>query len=873
MGVAAPNQETPLRERATAPPSPRPSRLRRLRVFFIIVIALVVLDYGLSLALESGWLRRSLTLKLEAAFGRSVEVSHFSFSLLEGPRLEADYVTVSENPRFGHEYFLRADQVAVSPRWSALLRGKFELGALSITRPSLNLVRLPNGEWNLESWLPHPSVPLASVARHSASRPARIEVSDGRIDFKEGENKLPFAFVSVDGLVEQASSGRWRLDLRAQPFRSAVALQQAGELRLMGVVGGTSSRLRPASLELDWDAASISDVLRLFRGYDYGIRGLFSLQLSAQSHGYDWNFSSAAQFRRLHRWDLPLRPDDPAANLDAHATWHPAAARLDLTRATIQMPRSSIQAAGMMTFAPAPTPEQASVKDEHLEVTSPSLVLADLLSWYRAFHRNVADQFEVRGSASLRMALAGWPPRITAGQISSSGVEADGGRTPVQIRMEKAVVAFSPDLVEVQPVTFSVGAGSGALHLQASIARGLQWHSQWKLSGHTPEVRSLFDAAEALGFNLPPGWLLSGPAECNLQWTGRVLPALHAPIGTIRLNGLRIHAPFLNQDITRVKASVDLSPQGDAVQLLSARVFAADWRGALQRNSAAGGWTFALSANELSAAEMDRWLNPQRRENLLDRILPFLAAQPEPQPMPAWLRARGTLSIGALALSPFQFRRLRADASVDGRHLRLTDAQASFYGGSLSGSLALDLTQKPSYEVAAQFQSVNLGLLAARTLSLSDLFVGSATGNFRLSAQGLGRNALLRSLSCHGHAQVRDASYRGIDLDESLQASARRPGVTVFPLAAADFSCGNGQVTFSRLRLQNTQGGFDATGYVDFGRRMAFEILPVSGASSTNASSASADPPVVFRLAGSLAAPQFLRTVEHPVARRTTAHR
>ena len=89
-----------------------PRRRRRwIRILLVVFAALFVLDYGLSFSLEAGWLHRSFTARLEAAFGRPVEVSNYSFSLLEGPRLEADYVTVAEDPRFGHEYFLRADQV------------------------------------------------------------------------------------------------------------------------------------------------------------------------------------------------------------------------------------------------------------------------------------------------------------------------------------------------------------------------------------------------------------------------------------------------------------------------------------------------------------------------------------------------------------------------------------------------------------------------------------------------------------------------------------------------------------------------------------------------------------------------------------------
>ncbi|HZV59672.1 MAG TPA: hypothetical protein VFF42_04975, partial [Candidatus Eremiobacteraceae bacterium] len=64
--------------------------------------------------------RRFLIAHLEASFGRPVEVGRFDFSLLDGVRLEANSVTISEDPRFGHEYFLRADTLGAGLRWSAL---------------------------------------------------------------------------------------------------------------------------------------------------------------------------------------------------------------------------------------------------------------------------------------------------------------------------------------------------------------------------------------------------------------------------------------------------------------------------------------------------------------------------------------------------------------------------------------------------------------------------------------------------------------------------------------------------------------------------------------------------------------------------------
>ncbi|HEU5411043.1 MAG TPA: AsmA family protein [Candidatus Acidoferrales bacterium] len=844
--------------------APRPRLRRKLRILLVVIAAFLLVDLSISAAFELGWLHRTLTSRLEAAFGRPIEVSNYSFSLFEGPRIEANYITVGEDPRFGSEYFLRADQVAAGLRWSALLRGKLEVGSLFISNPSLNLVRLPDGEWNLESWLPRPPGTLVQAAGKNApsQRPHLIEISNGRINFKQGDTKLPFAFISVDGSLEDTPAGSWRINLEAQPFRAAVNLQEAGELTLRGFVGGTSSRLRPASLELDWDAASISDVLRLFRGFDYGMRGALSLQLTAQTQGYNWNFSSSTQFRHLHRWDLPVRTDDPAANLNIQANWNSEDARLEIKQASIELPRSNVHASGVMTFAPAAdpaNPQEPSIKDERVEISSRSVALSDLLSWFRAFHQGVAEQFEVRGSAALHFALAGWPPRIQSGEISSAGAIADGGRTPVTIRMEKASLLFAPDSIALPPVLFSAGTRNGQFRFSASLQHAARWHSSWKFNGSTHDVRPLFDAAESLGFSLPAGWRFYGPAECNLAGDGALVPTFQSAIGTISSSGLKIAAPFLNREITGVKATVSLSPQGDKIRVLSANAFAADWSGSLQRSAAAGEWKFALSADDLSAVGMDRWLNPQRRENLLGRILPFLVSAPKPRQMPSWLRARGTLSIGEFTLAPFQFRRLRADAAIAGRQWKLSNASADFYGGALSGSMSLDLAAQPSYDVAADFHDVRLGQLAARTFSLANLFSGTASGAVRISAKGLGRAALLRSLSCEGRAQLLNSSYSGMDLPESMAAAARRPGITISPRASADFSCANGRLNFSRLQLASPRGDFLASGYVDFQRRVNLDLHLIGDAVEPAALDSQSAQTPVFQLTGSLNSPEIHR--------------
>src|SRR5579864_1641517 len=296
-------------------------------------VLLLAASAGFSRALRASAARRYLIAHLAASFGRPVDVSWYDFSLLDGARIEAHFVSVADDPHFGNEYFLRAEMLTAGLRWTALLAGRFEFGSVSLSRPSLNLARDAEGRWNIERWLP-PASPPGFVGPLAPARPYRIDVGGGRINFKQGDNKSPFALVDVSGRVEQNGAGRWQLDLEARPMRAGVELQDIGTLRLRGSIAGTTARLQPAELNLTWRAASLADTLRLVRQNDYGMRGQLAVDLNARiaplesspirhadSGGAQWSISGVARLTGMHGWRLPERGTDPAANLSVEVNW------------------------------------------------------------------------------------------------------------------------------------------------------------------------------------------------------------------------------------------------------------------------------------------------------------------------------------------------------------------------------------------------------------------------------------------------------------------------------------------------------------------------------------------------------------------------
>src|SRR5207302_10060383 len=164
--------------------------------------AVVALQVAVSALVRTGRMHAYLTAHLERAFGRPVQVGSFGAHIFPRLQLYANEVTVGEDPAFGYEYFLRAEHLSAGLRWSGLLRGHFEFGTLFFSKPSLILVHNFQGRWNLERWLPSAKI-ASSQARPIYGPPSpappvnhlqRIEFDVGRINFKNQEEKLPFAF-------------------------------------------------------------------------------------------------------------------------------------------------------------------------------------------------------------------------------------------------------------------------------------------------------------------------------------------------------------------------------------------------------------------------------------------------------------------------------------------------------------------------------------------------------------------------------------------------------------------------------------------------------------------------------------------------------
>lgn len=845
--------------------APRPRRrwTRWPKYFLLFLIFLWVVDFGISLLIRHSRLQKKLTARLESAFGRSVEVGRYNFSLWGGPTLEAQSVTFSDDPRFGYEYFLRAESLTVRLRWESLFRGHLQLGTISLVRPSLNLVRNADGDWNVAEWLPKPSG--AASPKPSTIRFGRIEVDSGRINFKRASEKLPFALVNVNGYLEPDGQGRWTMNLSAVPTRAAVEVQQAGTIYVSGHVGGTSSHLRPAVLDLAWGDAALSDVLRLARGYDFGVRGNLALMVHADTESDNWLLKLHAELRQLHRWDFALRPDNPALNLNAKMILYPLASGLDVTDATLEARHSWTHAHARFSWrSPAeyqPPPKQQSLSPDQIEITQSEVDLNDVLAWIRAFHPGIANDLALNGSASVHAALSVWPPRFTSAAGAIDGADFTSSRLRVPVRLGQTQFRYDHEIFTLLPSTVSYGPAGGSLRLETTAHVGTREFPVYHLSGNLTQIRDLVATAGVLGWNISRGWDLSGPVHCDLRWSGAKYPWQTQPVGSIEWGGepagASVLTPFLNQPVTRISARAELKPGSHHIALTAADAFGAHWAGTFDRRDAVTGWQFALTADRLASSDLDRWLNPRWRESFLDRMLPFLNSSSPTNAVPENLRAQGQITVDQITVAPLVLRHLQGDLKIGGRHLKLSAAKSQFYGGNLDGSIDAELTAIPSYHIHLDYSRVDLASLTAPFPTLGSAFGGDATGTLTFDFHGADRADLISSLECRGNARVTDPQIKALKLGESLRQGELAPGTSSFAGAAAEFACRDGKIMVQNVAFVSPGEEITGSGSVDFSRNLDLRLRASSVAANDAPSSSSPHDAVngTCALTGSLQSP------------------
>ncbi len=228
---------------------PRHTPMRRWGIGLTAVVLAVVSAVVLPPLINANRLRGKLAAGLSAELGRPVRMDSVRVRLLPRPGFEIDNLEVADDPAFGAEPVLRAASVTAAVRLLPLWRARLEVATISMREVSLNITRNAAGRWNFESILERTAqLPAAArgarptgtagAKRSAGSGPQfpYLEVTEGRVNFKRGAEKLPLSFTDAEFALWLETPNEWRLRFRAEPVRTDLNAPYTGEVKVEGSV-------------------------------------------------------------------------------------------------------------------------------------------------------------------------------------------------------------------------------------------------------------------------------------------------------------------------------------------------------------------------------------------------------------------------------------------------------------------------------------------------------------------------------------------------------------------------------------------------------------------------------------------------------------
>ncbi|MGC2619088.1 MAG: AsmA family protein [Acidobacteriaceae bacterium] len=811
-----------------APPTVKVRSRSKLFVATALMLLLVLAAF-IPPFINLGKYRHSITSSISAALGRPVEVGAMQLRLLPVPAIDMTDLTVEEDPAFGFEPSLHANDVVAALRLRSLWRGRLEVSRISLDEASLNLVRNDAGQWNIATVLLRASqIPNAATGERHAGAAVRfpyIEATDARINFKDGAEKRPFSLMNAKFAMWQASGGEWQLRLEAQPVRTDLALQlsDAGDVTLEGSLRRAADiRDMPMKFDAEWSGAQLGQVSRLLFGVDKGWRGDLDVTTSIVGNASDLALKTRVQIGSLRRQEFqPVSPMD----VDAKCTSRYQHPQRLLGEIQCFLPEGD----GHLLLTGSLQGGAARSADLTLEINHvPAQLPVTLLALMRPHAANV----KATGTMNGNFHLVRSEQKSLTGETTVTGVTVTypGGtltlptlhvvtQIPPVLKKGKRVARPArvaiPDHESVTLETFAVPLGeSEPLMVDAQVDRaGFVVH----LTGAAALDR-LTAAGGSFGFLGHAMASVSGKgrADLNTSTTGNWIAPLSGvdltTTGTVRVQGAQLRPSFLQAPVEIASAELNLTPAAYSWENVAFHYQGLAMHGSLAvpvncEAPAACFGTFTLQPGDVDAATLELAL-AGKRPGFFGQMLADLGEAHNA----AWPPLHGTVQWGTLSVGRLALHIASAAVGVNGTELTLRSLDAATLGGTVhaTGTMAL-VNGTPQWQLDVNLHGVKAA--EAGALFKEHWGAGTANGDARLHLSGWHAEDLAASAA---------GSFRLTWLNGGLAGGA-------VPLARFDRWTANGTISNSALIL--TDGGVTRAGVttpvrgtVGFDRRLNLTV-------------------------------------------------
>jgi len=775
--------------------------------------------------------------------------------LLPRPGFDLEGLVVYDDPSFGSEPILRASEVTADLRLTSLLRGRLEVARLDLTEPSLNLVHRIGGGWNLESLLERtaktPLAPTGKEKREPRPQFPYIEGSSGRINFKNGPEKMPYALTSADFSLWQESEDAWGVRLRAQPFRSDMNLNDTGLVRVDGIWQRAATvRETPLQFNVEWTRAQLGQLTKFFTGNDKGWRGEVLFDATVTGTPASVRISSTISTDDFRRYDITSgRAVRLAARCDA--VYEAPAHQLKEILCNAPVGAGLVKITGTAGLPGSHVYKLALVAEN-----VPARALGAIAQRAK---KNLPDDLTVEGTLQGEFSMA---ENATAN--SKPRFEGHGRITDLQVSSTTENVEFGPEtlpFVATSPAPGSpVRARSGMrdadyAHVDLGplaldrrnggvSVRGWVSHSGYAF-GVTGDAEAgrILRVARVLGVPAPSA-NAQGSAQLNLKitgyWAGFSGPQID---GTAKLRDVHFGFRAASEPVDVNSAEIQFTPEALRVTKLNASAAGANWKGSIEiPRSCAKSETcpihFALGADQIALAQLSEWEKARPKKRPWYRVL---ENGPNAASSLARIHATGRVTAERLLLHNFSATKVSTDVALDEGRVQLSSLEADLFDGKHRGTWAADFSVKP----AMCSGSGNLTAVSLRSVSeaMKESWIeGAASAGYEVKG-ACSADFWQGSEGSLSPVSVTNGSFPRVFLAGHAPALKIQKFTGAIRLHAGTFEITEGQ-------LNSTDARYEVTGTATLNREIDFKLVRDAPASGTYSVTGTLAQPRVAQVAG-----------------------
>ncbi len=690
------------------------SKRRMVAAAVVVVLVLFLLRPGASR------LKSRIIASISAGVGRPVDLGSVHIRLLPRPGFDLENLVVYDDQAFSAEPMLRASEVIADLRLTSLLRGRIEIARLDLTEPSLNLVR-GQGGWNLEALLERAAhIPTAPTGnRKYAPRPRfpYIEGSSGRINFKSGPEKKPYALINADFSLWQESENAWGVRLKAQPLRTDLNLNDVGRLTVDGTWQRAESfKDTPLQFNIEWSRAQLGQVTKFLSGSDKGWRGEIEFLATLTGSPAQLKVASTASVDDFRRYDIT---SGKALRIAAHCDGEYSSVSHEFHQVLCGAPVGN----GLLTVAgdiglPGSGRYYLTVKAENIPASAavvlvqrakknlPDDVTAEgtlrgTLSMQRDADSGLGRKFDGRGEiADFHLTSAATKAELGPMTIPFV-MTGDTGRGKIVFGNKSGIVVPAGTHVELGPV--ALGPARGGANARAWVDR----------SGYAITIAGDGDISRLLRLGRMMGFpaastTAEGSAQLSLQiagsWSGSQTSAgmgFVGPqvIGIAKLRNVHVTPAGFSDPVQILSADMQLGADAVHVTKLSAKAAGTAWNGSLEMPRGCGNLgactvRFALNADEIALGRMNDWVRSAGNKRPWYDVL-----QSSPKTgasLLARLHASGHVTTNRFLVHGVAAMAVSADVIMDGGMLQIKDLNGDLFSGKHRGKWLADFSVSPS---------------------------------------------------------------------------------------------------------------------------------------------------------------------------------